>query len=227
MLAFTFTLVVLSEDMWGYLSYRGVPYRNGVPGSKIYWTNVPVKIPKGELVFMDDAGNIVRSRCSNCLKKKLPGKAFVLPPPPQAETPIYFFTPPLIALESPVAPLLPVVLPPAPPLPETTTILPATPIVAPPGLGPGIPPIVPFLIPPIIVIPPLIGGSPTPGPEIPPGLVIPPTAPFVPPPTPIGAAPEPGTLWFLLGGAAFLVTAKLRLGQRKPARDYRRIISSA
>jgi hypothetical protein len=181
--------VKLTTNLSGYVSYRY--------GEKIYWTAKKLTLRAGETVFTDGV-HTVRGRCLNCYS------AFpMLPIRPNEPTEKLLDVPVDVPVFAYKFPLLPVETPelPAPPeeLTPTVPILPATPLIPPPGGGPWfpIPPIIP-IIPPIHHHP----GSPvTPAGPVPPG----PPGPPGPPTPPVVVTPEPNFAWFLVAGFIALV----------------------
>jgi hypothetical protein len=170
--------VMLTRDVWKSVAYRLIPYEEQgteyVSGSRIFWTGL-IKIPAGELVFEDSEGNLVRARCGNCTHDT-PLRKFVMPaPPPDLDTPITEFTPPVIV---------------GPP-PELFGWPPFTPI-SPPGESPLLPPTIPAALPPIMS-PPVAWGPPIIA------VPLPVSGPLLPPP-PYSSLAEPGTIALLSGG---------------------------
>lgn len=144
----------------------------------VYWAQVTVR--KGEEVFVDRYGNMVRGRCGNRLCPQLPphAKVFVLPAGEQPE----------------VAWVLPPEAPPGFPAPD---VLPAIESMAPLPYGaPAYPeqPL-PGSIPPPINAPPVLTATYIPPVQITPSTPIPPA---------VSPVPEPGT-WFLFAGGALLL----------------------
>ena len=163
--------------------------------NEVFWAQVTVR--KGEEVFVDRYGNMIRARCGNRLCPILPrhAKTFVAP---NSEIPeIVYFPPPEIPVGIlPYGPVPPPVYAPPVYAPPVYTPPVYTPVVA----GTGLPP---------LIIPPIFIATP------PPTIIIPPA---IGPPGP-GAVPEPGT-WtlFVTGG---LLVFLFNMGRKRLAKTKR------
>ena len=114
-------VVRLNQDRLLYVSYR--------LGNRVYWTQKPLLLPKGEAVITDGE-HFARTRCGNRLSEAPAGPVLAVGPEFEAG-------PPEVAESFPGAPEL--VGPPALPFPPLPTSAPPTTSVSPPGtpLPPG------------------------------------------------------------------------------------------
>lgn len=178
--------VRLATNLTGYVSYRY--------GDKIYWTAKKLTLLAGETVFTDGT-QIVRGRCLNCYSAYP-----MLPTRPNEPTEKVLDTPVDIPIFAYKFPLLPLEAPGLPPLPvELTPTVPILPVVTPIKPGGG------FWFPIIPIIPPIHRhpSSPT-TPGSPGAPVIPPGVP------PVAVVPEPSYVWFLGAGFIALIVARSR-----------------
>lgn len=134
-------VIQLNQDRLLYVSYR--------LGNRVFWTNKPLLLPKGEAV-LTDGEHLARTRCGNRLSEAPAG-------PVLAAGPEFEAGPPEVAEAFPGAPAL--VGPPALPFPPLPTSAPPTTSVAPPGSP--LPPGGGIIVPPIVPVP---GGGSTPPP---------------------------------------------------------------
>lgn len=123
-------LVVLDRNVWLYAAY--------IKDGKLFWTDHPIEIYRGETVLEDEFGHLIRSRCGNPLSgNPLSGEA--PPTPPEVEQPDitfnYFDSPPegnITVVEIPPDTVTPVAPPAFYPLPPAASV---TPQITPSSFG--------------------------------------------------------------------------------------------
>jgi hypothetical protein len=78
----------LQKDVVAWVDYRD--------GDSVRWTAAPVKLHKGELVFTDRYGHMVRGRCGNDISLTAPPKSYLPSRPVDLETPQVSMLPDLV-----------------------------------------------------------------------------------------------------------------------------------